>query len=69
MSKQNDYNKDISKEVKPRYLHHYQQEGIYIITVNKDIYNLHLRYIKANYSKVIAEKQGKYYIIKAEGLK
>ena len=69
MQKLKEYNKIYCKEVKPRYYRDYLRADIYIVTLSRDIYILHLRYFKKNYSRVIIARQKDFYIIIAKDLK
>ena len=54
------YNKNYAKTVKPRY---YKREGLYIFTYSKDIFVLHLRYVRANFKNYRITREGRAYII------
>jgi len=57
------YNRQYAGTVKPRYLRDYKREGLYIFTYSRDVYILHLKYIKANFKNYITTKEGRAYII------
>jgi len=68
-SQRNNYNINYSRVVKPRYFKDYQRtNNMYVITASKDVYNLHLKFIRKNYLDVMISRDGEYYIIRAYNL-
>ena len=57
------YNKNYARTVKARYLSDYRRHGLYVYTYSRDIYILHLRYIRANFKDYSITREGKAYII------
>lgn len=61
------YNKKYAKTVKPRYLRAYKRQGLCLYTYSRDIYILHLKYIRANFKDYTITREGRAYIIIVKG--
>jgi len=61
-----DYQKKYSKQVNVRYYKHYKNKSIIIVTLFKDIFKIHKRYLCQNYTKVYSYKQKNKFILKAD---